>query len=212
MSRYQQTISKQEAVPQAVREKMAYSDIDRKFSDILRRYQGNFSHKVYLDDYDSTDVLMETFGITQELKRENKQFWGRQLGMCWQLLVMELCKNTCASYGDALKFGSDEPCDLVLGSDAIDTKYRVGSGDSGTLKKFKQYGNLLQKEGYRPVLLFLREDNLPAAMAACQTGGWSIYTGTSTFSYLLEKTGFHLYEWLCHHRENKTFFIDRDRL
>ena len=37
----------------------------------------------------------------QELKRENKQFWGRQLGMCWQLLVVELCRHTCADYGGA---------------------------------------------------------------------------------------------------------------
>jgi len=81
---------------------------------------------------------METFGVTQELKSENKQFWGRQLGMCWQLLVVELCKQNCSDYRDALKFGADEPCDLVLGTDAIDTKYRVGSGDSGTLKNINQ--------------------------------------------------------------------------
>ena len=135
---------------------MTNSDIDKKLSIILKKYQGNFSEKVYVDDYDSTDVLMETFCVSQELKRENKQFWGRQLGMCWQLLVVELCRYTCADYGDALRFGSDEPCDLVLGSDAIDTKYRVGSGDSGTLKKFKQYGDLLKEKGYRPVFLFLQ--------------------------------------------------------
>lgn len=188
---------------------MTHRDIDKKLSDILKRYQGNFSEKVYTDDYDSTDVLMETFGVTQELKRENKQFWGRQLGMCWQLLVVELCRSTCSDYGNALRFGGDEPCDLVLGLDAIDTKYRVGSGDSGTLKKFKQYGDLLKEKGYRPVFLFLREDNLPAAMTACQAGGWSIYTGKSTFDYLQEKTGFDLYKWLCYHRDRGTFFADR---
>lgn len=189
---------------------MTYSDIDKKLSSILRKYQNNFSEKVYVDDYDSTDVLMETFGVTQDLKRENKQFWGRQLGMCWQLLVVELCKNTCSDYGDALRFGGDEPCDLVVGTDAIDTKYRVGSGDSGTLKKFKQYGKLLQDEGYRPVFLFVREDNLPAAMTACEVGGWSIYTGKSTFDYLREKTGFDLFGWLYYHRDKGTFFINRD--
>ena len=113
---------------------MKSGDIDKKLSAILKKYQDNLSDKIYVDDYDSTDVLMETFGITHELKRENRQFWGRQLGMCWQLLVTELCKHTCTDYGDALRFGADEPCDIVLGSDAIDTKYRVGSGDSGTLK------------------------------------------------------------------------------
>ena len=110
-------------------------DIDKKLSDILKKYQGNFSDKIYRDDFDCTDLLMEAFGITQELKRENKQFWGRQLGMCWQLLVTELCRNTCPDFSDAPGFGRDKLCDLVLGKDAIDTKYRVGSGDSGTLKK-----------------------------------------------------------------------------
>ena len=188
---------------------MTDSEIDKKLSSILKKYQNNFSKKAYVDDYDSTDVLMEAFGITQELKRENKQFWGRELGMCWQLLVIELCKNTCTDYSGALRFGGDEPCDLVIGTDAIDTKYRVGSGDSGTLKKFKQYGKLLQDEGYRPVFLFVREDNLPAAMTACKAGGWSVYKGKSTFDYLRKKTGFDLFGWLCHHRDSRTFMIDR---
>ena len=189
---------------------MTSGDIDKKLSCILKKYQDNFSEKVYIDDYDSTDILMETFGITQDLKRENKQFWGRQLGMCWQLLVVELCRNTCRNYSSAIRFGNDEPCDLVLGMDAIDTKYRIGSGDSGTLKKFKHYGDILKEQGYRPVLLFLREDNLPAAMTACQTGGWSVFTGEDTFHYIKEKTGFGLYEWLAFHRDRKTFFINRE--
>ena len=86
---------------------MTHSDIDKKLSNILKKYQDNFSEK-----------------------------------------LVEPRRHTCADYGGALKFGSDEPCDLVLGSDAIDTKYRVGSGDSGTLKKFKQYGALLKQNGY----------------------------------------------------------------
>ncbi len=190
---------------------MAHSDIDTKLSGILKKYQDNFSEKLYVDNYDSTDLLMETFGVTQELKRENKQFWGRQLGMCWQLLVVELCKNACSDYSNALRFGSDEPCDLVLGTDAIDTKYRVGSGDSGTLRKFRQYGDLLRENGYRPVFLFLREDNLPAALNACRSGGWTVYTGEATFNYLKEKTSFDLYRWLHFHRDRKTFFIERNR-
>jgi hypothetical protein len=191
---------------------MTHTDIDKRLCVILEKYQNNFSDKVYVDAYDSTDVLMDAFGVTQELKKENKQFWGRQLGMCWQLLVVELCKLTCSDYGDALRFDADEPCDLVLGTDAIDTKYRVGSGDSGTLKKFKQYGELLSENGYRPIILFLREDNLSAAITACETGGWSVYTGQSTFRYLQEKTGFDLYDWLYSHKENGTFLISRGGL
>ena len=188
---------------------MTHNDIDKKLTHILKKYKDNFSEKVYVDTYDSTDVLMETFGITQALKSENKQFWGRQLGMCWQLLVVELCKITCPDFSNAIRIGDDEPCDLVLGKDAIDTKYRIGSGDSGTLKKIKQYGDILNEKGYRPVLLFLREDNLPAAITACQKGGWFVHTGQATFDYLKAKTDFDLCEWLFLHRDQKTFFINR---
>ena len=188
---------------------MTYNELDAKLSGVLKRYQSNFSEKVYVDTYKDTDVLIETFGITQELKRENKQFWGRQLGKCWELLVIKLCRYACDDYADAIRFGIDEPCDLILGSDAIDTKYRVGSGDSGTLKKFRDYGRLLKENGYRPVLLFLREDNLNAAIKAFETGGWTIYTGDSTFKYLHDKTSFNLYDWLCYHRDLGTFLIKR---
>ncbi len=106
------------------------------------------------------------------------------------MIVVTLAENHCGSeYKSALKIGDDEPCDLIIGKDAIDTKYRVGSGDSGTLKKFKQYGVLLQSKGYRPVFLILREDNLPAAITAAHKGGWTIYTGESAVKYLKEKTG-----------------------
>ena len=105
--------------------------------------------------------LMEVFGITPELKRENRQYWGRELGMCWQRLVIEVFKGTRKDYGPAIRIGADEPCDLTVGKLAIDTKYRIGSGDSGTLKKFKSYGPLLKKQGYEPVILMLRECNPP---------------------------------------------------
>ena len=124
---------------------------------------------------------MDVFGITPSLKRENRQYWGRELGMCWQLLVTQLLSHNCRNYAPALRMGVDEPCDCCVGSDAIDTKYRIGSGDSGTLKKFKSYGKLLVQRGLRPVLLIVREDNLNAAMTACVTGGWTVLQGQQTF-------------------------------
>lgn len=64
-----------------------------------------------------------------------------------------------------------------MGNLAIDTKYRIGSGDSGTLKKFKAYGPTLEEKGFTPVLLIVREDNLGAAITACNAGGWTVTTG-----------------------------------
>ncbi|MBI1926478.1 hypothetical protein HYR99_19820 [Candidatus Poribacteria bacterium] len=82
------------------------------------------------------------------------------------------------------------------------TKYRMGSGDSGTLKKFKQYGFKLQQFGFNPVLLILRNDNLPAAIAACKAGGWVVMSGDDTYEYIRRLTGFNLRTWL-HSRKDR---------
>lgn len=169
--------------------------IETNLDAVLSRYQASFTEKVYSDENDDHDILMDAFGITPQLKRENRQYWGRELGKCWESLVIEACKNA-PSFQPALRIGSDEPCDLRVNNFAIDTKYRVGSGDSGTLKKFKQYGPLLRENGYEPVFLFLREDNLPAAMTACQNGGWTIYIGKESFEFIKNISGFDLEDYL----------------
>src|SRR3954451_11559885 len=119
-------------------------DATQKLSEVMARYSASFSAKAYGEENDDLDPLMTAFGITPELKRENRQYWGRELGMCWQVLVTQLCEATRSDFKPAYRVGLDEPCDLIVGSYAIDTKYRIGSGDSGTLKKFKTYGPLLR--------------------------------------------------------------------
>lgn len=164
---------------------------------ILTQYAESFASKTYAEENDDYDVLMDVFGITPELKRENRQYWGRELGMCWQLLVTRVFENhRAADFSPGLKSGDDEMCDLILKKVAIDTKYRVGSGDSGTLKKFKLYGKELKAKGYEPLLLFLRSDNLPAAIQACKVGGWRILIGDASFEYIKKETGFDLHAYL----------------
>ena len=156
----------------------------------LTNYCNKFSNKIYCDENNDTDILMDIFCISPALKRENKQYWGRELGTLWEHIIQIVFKNAVPDlYKPAIKIKKDEPCDLIVGSYAIDTKYRVGSGDSGTLKKFKQYGPLLSSMGYKPVMLFLREDNLSNAINACKKGGWIIYTGEQTFNFVKEISG-----------------------
>jgi hypothetical protein len=171
---------------------------ERTLEQILARYQYSFVEKVYAEDNEDHDLLMDVFGISPILKKENRQYWGRELGMCWQLLVIEICKAYCTSFQPAFRVGSDEPCDLIVDRYAIDTKYRIGSGDSGTLKKFKSYGQLLRTHNYEPILLILREDNLPAAIAACQIGTWKVYTGDDSFKFLQRISNFDLKSFLTH--------------
>lgn len=167
----------------------------KNLDDVLEKYQQSFVDKVYSVENDDHDLLMDVFSISPTLKRENRQYWGRELGMCWQLLVIEACKSV-RTFKPALRLAADEPCDLIVDSYAIDTKYRLGSGDSGTLKKFKSYGPMLRDHGYEPVLLLLRQDNLPAAIQACNVGTWRVLTGQDSFDFIFEISGFDMAAYL----------------
>jgi hypothetical protein len=117
--------------------------------------------------------------------------------MCWQLLVsrvFEVCRKS--DFAAGYRSGADEMCDLMVAKMAIDTKYRIGSGDSGTLKKFKQYGKKLRLLGFEPVFLILRSDNLPAAIQACTAGGWRTLIGQSTFDFIKQESGFDMLKFL----------------
>ena len=52
---------------------MSSSKIEDKLIETLDKYFQNFGNKVYQNNFDDTDVLMNAFGITQELKSENKE-------------------------------------------------------------------------------------------------------------------------------------------
>ncbi len=99
----------------------------------------------------------------------------------------------CEDYQSALKVGSDEPCDCIIGTDAIEAKYRIGSGDSGFSKKTRQYGKDLIELKYSPVILILREDNSPSAISTCKKAGWNVLIDTQTFQYISDKANFDLY-------------------
>lgn len=175
---------------------MTDTPLAAKLSDILTRYQKSFVQKSYKDENEDHDVLMDVFGLTPEIKRENRQYWGRELGKCWELIVSCVFEELREDFGLALKVGNDEPCDFTFGPFAVDTKYRIGSGDSGTLKKFRSYGPLLRERGYEPIFLILREDNLPAAITACRAGTWNVLTGRASFDFISLHTGFDLYSFL----------------
>lgn len=170
--------------------------LNNSLETILHQYSQSFAEKIFTEDAAEADDLMLVFGLTQEIKAKNKQYWGRELGKCWERIVIELCRQTCDNFDEAIREGNDELCDLVVGLDAIDTKYRIGSGDSGTRKKFRQYATRLQEMGYQPVLLILRNDSLPQAINYCTAGGWRVIYGGNTYDYLNQITGFDLKSWL----------------
>lgn len=180
--------------------------VENRLDLVMTRYQTSFMAKNYSQENEDHDLLMDAFGITPQLKQENKQYWGRELGKCWKSLVIEACRNI-ETFQPALTIGKDEPCDLRVRNFAIDTKYRIGSGDSGTLKKFEQYGRLLIAEGYVPVLLFLRADNLTAAIRKCERGQWTIYVGQKSFNFIKDISGFDMKAYLI--QRAKAFPVNR---
>lgn len=170
---------------------------DSALTQVLADYRDAFEKKEFAEADSDSDPLMEAFGITPTLKAANRQYWGRELGMCWQRLCVALCAQRCGNrFAPPPKVGGDEPYDLRVDDLAIDTKYRIGSGDSGTLKKFKANGAELTKEGLTPTMLILRTDNLRAAIGACEVGGWDVQQGDAAFALVRELTGFDLRSWL----------------
>lgn len=168
----------------------------RRLDQIMNRYQHSFSLKEFDVIDGGDDALMNAFCVTSEMKEENKQYWGRELGACWERLVISIFEPL-EGYSARVMEGQDEICDLVYDNDAIDTKYRVGSGDSGTLKKFRQNATkITDVYDQRPVMLFLREDNLDAAFRSIQRSGWHTLTGDASFEYIREHSGFDLEEYL----------------
>lgn len=155
---------------------------------ILNNYDNKFKTKEFVDVPETSDLLMDIFDIDPLVKRQNMQYWSRELGMCWQRLVVDVAQ-THRTFKGPIRWGDDEPCDLVLGRTAIDTKYRVGSGDSGTLKKLKEYAHKLKDAGFVPVMLILRDDNLQSSIDACASGGWKIYTGQESFKFIERRCG-----------------------
>ena len=91
---------------------------------------------------------------------------------------------------------TDEPCDLVANGFAIDTKYRIGSGDSKFIKQFKENHNLLVDKSYKPVLLILRDDNLNSPINSANKAGWSVMTNQQSFDFIFEQTRFDLKNFL----------------
>src|SRR3989304_6108686 len=105
---------------------MPSDQFETHLKEILSQYRDSFTDKAYNEENEDHDILMDVFGITPLLKRENRQYWGRELGMCWQLLVTNVLSHHCKASSPAIKMGDDEPCDCCVGKDAIDTKYRIG--------------------------------------------------------------------------------------
>ena len=85
---------------------------------VIQTYHRSFAGKVYGEKNDEHDVIMDIFGLVPAVNRENRQYWGRELGMGWQLIVTELFRATVEDFKPGYREGGDELCDLIASRDA----------------------------------------------------------------------------------------------
>lgn len=171
---------------------MSFDRLNSSLESILEKYRQSFAKKTFADESSEEDDLMLVFGLSQQSKAANKQYWGRELGMCWELLLKNLFQQTCSNFTEAI----DTTHDFIVGKDAIDTKYRIGSGDAKTLRGWRENGKNLIERDFTPVILILRNDSLSQALKACETGGWQIKSGRDSYEYIYNLTQFDLQSWL----------------
>lgn len=162
--------------------------------DILGRFARKFREKEFSEEDASSDLLMDLLGVCPEKKVLHKQYFSRELGGCWEGLLKEARKKGASEvpyffprHGDP-----DWPCDIVSGTDCIDAKYRVGSGDNGTKKNLIANAREIGVSGHRPVLLIFRDDNRQSSLKPLEAGGWTTFIGDEAFEYVLQNFGFDL--------------------
>lgn len=155
----------------------------------FKRLEVNFQKKIKDPRASEIDMLMEMYQIDANQKSSNPQFYSSQLGHKFELLVRNVAMRYCPEYAPEIHVGTKVPCDLCIGRDAIDVKYRVGFADSGTIDKLRQNAQLLSKLGYTPVLLIFRDDNRIDTIRTAINSGWTVYMGNEAFDYINRWTG-----------------------
>lgn len=172
------------------------SETSQSLDLVLKDHYHSFTKKVVSEESEKADDIMLVFGLNKSIKSENKQYWNKQLSRCWQLLVLESCHRNLAEFQGPLVEQNEQLCDLVIGNDAIETRYRIGSLGVVNIKKLKNNAAKLENMGLRPVLLILRDDNLPQAITACNYNGWTTISGKDAYTYIHKLSGFDLKSWL----------------
>jgi hypothetical protein len=162
----------------------------------LGRYHETFTDRMPEEQDAVSDALMDFFRLTPEIKNRERQFYGRHLGAAWEEIAGKILHAHDPSTEFPRPGTEDTPCDIVYRGFAIDTKYRIGSGDSGTMRKLAGNASTLARRGFVPLLLIFRNDSLKPSISAARTGGWTICEGEAAVSFIRTHTGYDLLDFL----------------
>nr|WP_250807483.1 hypothetical protein [Neorhizobium tomejilense] len=184
--------------------------IENQLEGILGKCRDAFAARKFEDLESSTDLLMQSLSVTPSMKAANRQYWGRELGIAWENLLKVIWKTADGDCHFPMSGDPDHPCDIVGSRFAVDAKYRVGSGDSGTLQKLRRNGATLRESGKEPILLVFRDDSLRSSLAAAKAGGWTVKHGEETLRFVKEELGFDLRSFLSKQAPAFKFMADED--
>lgn len=174
--------------------------IQLEVNETIESYHESFSSKVFKKHESDDDILMQLFGLDYMKKKENMQYWGRELGLLWEIIITKIAESHL-DYKPKPLWDGQSPCDFFIGDLAIDPKYRIGSGDSGTLKGWAKDADMLKERGYKPIILILREDNLPAAISRI-SGHWDVKVGKESLNFIKNTLNFDLEKYLISLKNN----------
>lgn len=170
-------------------------DLSAQLSPTIAKYTALFTRQVYNEEPFQSDILLEAFHLSPVVIRQHKQYWHRHLGACWERLVKSVFSSH-VSYQGTIRLKNKSPCDFTFDKIAVDTKYRLGSGDSGTMGKLSRNAQWLKSMGFEPMMLILREDNLPQAIARMQGAGWAVLCADASFKFIARHGDFDLKAYL----------------
>lgn len=72
--------------------------LDSEMVSVMRHYSDSFGGTIHNEASEETDILMDAFELTPTVKNANRQYWGRELGMCWQRLVIAVSATDCKAF------------------------------------------------------------------------------------------------------------------
>jgi hypothetical protein len=162
--------------------------MNNDLKNLVESYKLSFEKKILNHKHFKQDDIMNLFNKNQYDLLLNKQYWHREFGKFYEKYVKIIAKSKL-KYNDSPKYKKYDLCDLVIDNFAIDTKYRIGSGDSGTVRKLKFYGEQLIKLNYKPILLIFRDDNLEGTIKSLSKE-WNVLTGDNSNKFIIEHLDF----------------------
>lgn len=79
------------------------------------------------------------------------------------------------------------------------------------MDKLSRNAAWLKSVGLAPIMLILREDNLPQAVARMKSAGWNVLTAVRSFEFIRQHGDFDLEAWLIERARSTDVSLPEDK-